>query len=190
MLVFEGGFENMGLTEYLIIGGALLLIILLAVILFKPKKKKAVAERKVEQQEMKTEPVKVEPAKVVEAKSETEKEVVKAEEKPVMQDKPKAPTKTEVKETAKDEETEEEEVEEDGKPKRPAKYHISQNKDTDAEHAGEWRVRKEGSTKTIKYFRTQKEAIEFAEKLAENQDSSIVIHKRDGSIRKQDYKKK
>src|SRR5690606_1350728 len=72
----------------------------------------------------------------------------------------------------------------------PAKYHISQNKDTDAEHASEWRVRKESSTKTIKYYRTQKEAIEFAEKLAKNQDSSIVIHKKDGSIRKQDYTKK
>lgn len=64
------------------------------------------------------------------------------------------------------------------KRKKPAKYHISQNKDDDSEHAGSWRVRKEGSEKTIKYFTTQKAAIEFAEQLAENQDSSIVIHKK------------
>lgn len=70
------------------------------------------------------------------------------------------------------------------------KYHVSQNKDEEAEYAGYWRVRKEGSTKTIKFFKTQKEAIDYAEVLAVNQNGSIVIHKRDGTIRKQDYSKK
>lgn len=78
----------------------------------------------------------------------------------------------------------------DNKAKKPAKYHVSQNKDSDSPHFKRWRVRKQGSQKTIKYFDTQAEAIAFAEELAESQGSSIVIHKVDGSIRKQDYTKK
>lgn len=70
------------------------------------------------------------------------------------------------------------------------KYHVSQNKKEGTAHLNEWRVRKEGSTKTIKFFKTQVEAIEYAKTLADNQDASIVIHKVDGSIRKQDYSKK
>ncbi|MFU8787121.1 MAG: DUF2188 domain-containing protein, partial [Candidatus Izemoplasmataceae bacterium] len=53
-----------------------------------------------------------------------------------------------------------------------------------------WRVRKESSNKTIKYFNTQKEAIEYAEELAAQAGTSVVIHKMDGSIRKQNYKPK
>ena|SRR5690554_7494745 len=70
------------------------------------------------------------------------------------------------------------------------KYHVSQNKDAKSNYFKQWRVRKEGSSKTIKYFNTQAEAIEFAEDLAEKNDTSVVIHKLDGSIRKQDYQKK
>lgn len=75
------------------------------------------------------------------------------------------------------------------KQQKSAKYHVSQNKDSKSEGYKKWRVRKEGSSKTIKYFDTQKEAIQFAEELAENAGSSVVIHKVDGSIRKQDYTK-
>jgi uncharacterized protein YdaT len=71
-----------------------------------------------------------------------------------------------------------------------ARYHVSQNKNETSEHYKEWRIRKEGSNKTIKYFKTQKQAIDYAEELAQNQGSSIVIHKVDGSLRKQDYSKK
>jgi hypothetical protein len=83
-------------------------------------------------------------------------------------------------------------VKESSESKTPkvAKYHVSQNKDEDSDNFKKWRVRKEGSTKTIKFFDTQKEAIEFAESLAESAGSSVVIHKVDGSIRKQDYTKK
>lgn len=81
------------------------------------------------------------------------------------------------------------EVKEEKAPKI-AKYHVSQNKDEGTENFKKWRVRKEGSTKTIKFFDTQKEAIQYAEQLAESQGSSVVIHKIDGSIRKQDYTKK
>lgn len=68
---------------------------------------------------------------------------------------------------------------------RPAPYHISLNKEN-----GKWRVRKAGSAKVIKYFDTQKEAIEFAQERAKNNENTIVIHKKDGKIRKQKYDKK
>jgi multiple sugar transport system ATP-binding protein len=69
-------------------------------------------------------------------------------------------------------------------------YHISQNKDENSENFKKWRVRKEGSQKTIKFFDTQTEAIDYAKSLADSNDGTIVIHKVDGSIRKQDYSKK
>lgn len=67
------------------------------------------------------------------------------------------------------------------------KYHVSQNKDKDAEYYMKWRVRKDSSDKTIQYFDTQKLAIEFAQDLAKKHDTTVVIHKLDGSIRKQGY---
>jgi outer membrane biosynthesis protein TonB len=72
--------------------------------------------------------------------------------------------------------------------KKNKKYHVSQNKDAKSDYYKQWRVRKEGSSKTIKYFDTQAEAIDYAQDLADKNDSSIVIHKLDGSIRKQEYK--
>lgn len=70
------------------------------------------------------------------------------------------------------------------------KYHVSQNKDKDAKAYMMWRVRKEGSDKTIQYFDTQKLAIDYAQDLANRAGSTVVIHKLDGSIRKQDYTNK
>ncbi|MBW4258517.1 DUF2188 domain-containing protein [Methanobacterium sp. YSL] len=70
------------------------------------------------------------------------------------------------------------------------KYHVSQNKDKDAENFMKWRVRKESSNKTIQYFDTQKLAIDHAQDLALRAGSTVVIHKLDGSIRRQDYTKK
>ncbi|MGS0972970.1 MAG: DUF2188 domain-containing protein [Candidatus Izemoplasmataceae bacterium] len=74
---------------------------------------------------------------------------------------------------------------EDNKTRR---YHVSMNNDKKSEHYKSWRVRLESSEKTIKYFDTQKEAITYAETLAKQANSSVVIHKMDGNIRKQDYK--
>lgn len=71
-----------------------------------------------------------------------------------------------------------------------SRYHVSQSKDENTENFKKWRVRKEGSEKTIKFFDTQKEAIDYASGLAESAGSTVVIHKVDGSIRKQDYIKK
>lgn len=73
------------------------------------------------------------------------------------------------------------------KVERTQKYHVSQNNDESSEYFKQWRVRKSGSSKTIKYFRTQKEAIDYAKELAKKYNSDIVIHRMDGRIRKQNY---
>ncbi len=168
---FENGFDTALWTwmEWAIIGAALLLLIIILFALFKPAKKEKPASA-AETTAAKTEKPAPQKTVVEEKPAEPVKQAAAAEEKPEPAEKPATPAPA--------------------KRKKPAKYHISQNKDDDSEHAGSWRVRKEGSEKTIKYFTTQKAAIEFAEQLAENQDSSIVIHKKDGSIRKQDYTKK
>lgn len=62
------------------------------------------------------------------------------------------------------------------------KYHISQRNDTNM-----WQVKAEGADKALKLFKTQQEAIEYAKKVAESQDGSIMIHKKDGSFRKLNY---
>lgn len=129
---------------------------------------------------------KVQEEKVVEP-VEPKKEVIEVQNKPV-ESKEVVVEKPAKKET-KPKEVVKEPLEEEPKDK-VAKYHISQNKKEDTPHYKEWRVRKEGSTKTIKFFKTQAEAIEYAKSLADNQDSSIVIHKVDGTVRKQDYSKK
>ena len=60
-------------------------------------------------------------------------------------------------------------------------YHVAKRPD------GKWQVKFAGGEKAIKLFATQAEAIEYAKKLAENQDGSISIHKKDGKMRKQKY---
>ena len=61
------------------------------------------------------------------------------------------------------------------------KYHISLNGD------GRWQVKAEKAEKALKLFDTQKEAIEYAKNVANNQEGNIVIHKTDGKIRKTTY---
>ncbi|MGI6782358.1 MAG: DUF2188 domain-containing protein [Acholeplasmataceae bacterium] len=117
------------------------------------------------------EPAKVEPKKVEPKPAEPKK----AEAKP-------APKKVEPK---KEEPVTEEPVKEEST--RAQKYHISLNNDEKSEFYKQWRVRKSGSKKTIKYFKTQKEAIDYAKTLAKNADTDIVIHRTDGRIRKQKY---
>lgn len=60
-------------------------------------------------------------------------------------------------------------------------YHVAKRPD------GKWQVKFAGGEKAIKLFATQAEANEYAKKLAENQDGSISIHKKDGKMRKQKY---
>ena len=74
-----------------------------------------------------------------------------------------------------------------GEKARPAykTYHVSKRK---AEN--KWQVKMAGGAKAIKMFITQAEAIDFAKKLAENQEAKIVIHKEDGTFRRLTYHKK
>ena len=156
----------------------------------------------------KVEPVKEEAVKPV-AEKELDKEVEPiAEKEPVKEPKPVVEKEKEeipskpvepkkakpVKEASKANENESNEDDDPSKDvvtlDKPAKYHVSQNKDEKSPHYKKWRVRKEGSKKTIKFYETQKEAIEVAEDLAFKAGTTIVIHKVDGSIRKQDYTKK
>lgn len=121
-------------------------------------------EEKVVKQVKKVEPVKVQPKEVKTSKAKEEKVKVQPKKAKVAKAK-----------------------EEPADDKKNKKYHVSQNKDDRSDYYKQWRVRKEGSSKTIKYFETQAEAIDYAQDLADKNDSSIVIHKLDGSIRKQEY---
>jgi len=51
---------------------------------------------------------------------------------------------------------------------------------------GKWQVKGSGNKKATKIFDTQKEATEVARKIAKNQKSEVVIHRRDGTIRDKD----
>ncbi|MDX9808232.1 MAG: DUF2188 domain-containing protein [Acholeplasma sp.] len=140
----------------------------------------------------------VEPTPEVKPKvvEEPKPEAVKPKAKPASEPKPKVakPKSEPVKAPAAPaSEPVDEDADEEAALKRVVKnpkYHISMNKDDQSPYFKKWRVRKEGSTKTIKYFDTQKEAITYATDLAEKANTSVVIHKVDGSIRKQDYSKK
>ncbi len=75
------------------------------------------------------------------------------------------------------------------KPKTPPKkktelgrYHVLFRKEDNM-----WYVKREGSDKIVKVLHTQKEAIAFATIKSITQKTSMVIHKRDGKIRKQTY---
>ncbi len=50
-----------------------------------------------------------------------------------------------------------------------------------------WQVKAEGSSRALKKFFTQEEAVEYAKNVAKNNDGRIVIHKVDGSFKKLKY---
>lgn len=112
------------------------------------------------------------PAKKVEPKKEKpveKKTAVKSEKAPV---KPAAKKPAEKPEKRSAEEK-----------KAPAKkYHIAQRSEDNL-----WQVKSEGAEKALKLFKTQQEAIDYAKKVAGNQEGYIVIHKKDGSFRKLTY---
>lgn len=115
---------------------------------------------------------KTKPAKKVEPKKEKpveKKTAVKSE---------KAPAKTAAKKPA------EKPVKKAAEEKKaPAKkYHIAQRSEDNL-----WQVKSEGAEKALKLFKTQQEAIDYAKKVAGNQEGYIVIHKKDGSFRKLTY---
>lgn len=49
-----------------------------------------------------------------------------------------------------------------------------------------WAVKAEGSERASTIRPTQQQAIEFAIKIAKNEKSEVVIHRRDGKIRDKD----
>jgi len=53
-------------------------------------------------------------------------------------------------------------------------------------HDNGWAVRGEGNKKVTRITRTQKEAVEVARQIAQNQHSEVVIHRPDGTIRDKD----
>jgi len=65
------------------------------------------------------------------------------------------------------------------KPKKPlGKYHVMFRPD------GKWIVKREGSTQILRVLETQREAISWATIKALTLDVGIVIHQKDGKIRK------
>lgn len=63
-------------------------------------------------------------------------------------------------------------------------YHVEENKDEKNPNYKKWGIRKEGSNRTMKYFDTQKDAIDQAKTMAQNNDGSVIAHKREGGYRK------
>lgn len=51
---------------------------------------------------------------------------------------------------------------------------------------GKWGVRGEGNSKITKETSTQTQAIDIARDIAKNQESEVVIHRKDGTIRDKD----
>lgn len=49
-----------------------------------------------------------------------------------------------------------------------------------------WAIKGEGNSKYTKITSTQREAIEIAREIARNQQSELVIHRKDGTIRDKD----
>lgn len=54
-------------------------------------------------------------------------------------------------------------------------YHLVKRSD------GMWEVKYAGGQKAIKLFRTQKEALAYSEKMAENQGGAVLVHNSKGS---------
>lgn len=53
-------------------------------------------------------------------------------------------------------------------------YHVVKRDD------GKWEVKFAGGQKAIKLFDTQKEAVEYTKKMAENQDGAMLVHNSKG----------
>lgn len=53
-------------------------------------------------------------------------------------------------------------------------------------HDGDWAIRGEGNERVTSVHDTQREAIDAAREIARNQQSELLIHGRDGRIRKRD----
>ena len=53
-------------------------------------------------------------------------------------------------------------------------------------HEGGWDVKKGGGERSIKHFDKKDDAVDKARDISRNQNSELVIHKKDGTIQKAD----
>ena len=159
-----------------------------------------ILEEEEREEEPVTEEVKAEPAPVVEETApveETPKEETpveapkaeepkveetpvveqKAEEKPAetapVEDKPAPIKKAAPKKTAKKEEKKP--AAKKGPAAKSRTYHLVKRED------GKWEVKYAGGQKAIKLFDTQKEALEYSKKMAENQGGFVLVHNSKGA---------
>lgn len=160
--------------------------------LFKRCRAKRAAKRMLKEQAREVkheEEVILKEEKVVAKKTEPLKDEATKKQEPLKKD-----VELEVEKTAKPQEklsVEATEVEEEHDDKTPretkARYHVTQNKNKNNPNYKRWGVKLSSSSKTIKFHDTQVEAIKHAEHLAKANDTTVVIHKLDGKIRKQNY---
>lgn len=155
------------------VGAIFLIAIIITIIVLAVKRKKATAAdenaAESEAEEMPVAQVEEESEGSVPVEEEAEEE-----EEPVKEEKTSAKAQNEAKA--------------EGEVKaQPANktYHVSKRKAD-----GRWQVKMAGGSRAIKLFFTQLEAIDFAKKLAENQEAKIVIHKEDGTFRRLTYHSK
>ncbi|MDY0024164.1 MAG: DUF2188 domain-containing protein [Candidatus Izemoplasmatales bacterium] len=133
------------------------------------------------------EPLNPEPAPIIDEARETEEEVIEEDlvedETESLENKEETFEESQTEsEDEKEENKGEESQEEDQEERELGKYHVLYRKEDT-----KWYVKREGSDKVLRVLETQAEAIAWATIKALNQDTSIVIHKRDGKIRKQNY---
>ena len=132
------------------------------------------------------EPIEVLNSEIVEEPVESKEDEVKEEKEPETEE-----TKEEIvdeqlqefkKEVEKVNGSNDEDSDQKEETKELGKYHVLYRKDDN-----KWYVKREGSDKVLRVLETQAEAIAWATIKALNQDTTIIIHKRDGKIRKQNY---
>lgn len=110
------------------------------------------------------------------------------------------PEKTKTKEKAEVKKTpdEKDKTEKDDEPKKAPENESNNQSSTGSNELGKyhilyrdkdekWYVKREGSDKVIRVLHTKKEAVAYATIKAINQDTDIVIHKKDGKIEKHGY---
>ena len=158
------------------VGAILLIAIIITIIVLAVKRGKASSADEEEVEAVSEE----QPVPVVEKEEEPAKtaatEEQSEEEKPAKEQ----PAKAQAEVKAEDKE----EVRTQAQPANKT-YHVSKRKSD-----GRWQVKMAGGSRAIKLFFTQLEAIDFAKKLAENQEAKIVIHKEDGTFRRLTYHSK
>ena len=64
--------------------------------------------------------------------------------------------------------------------KAPVKYTVKYDKEK-----GDWIIAKTDVDRAIRRVKTKEEALKVAKQLAENQDASLIVHKKDGKFQKQ-----